>query len=98
MRIALGVASGGMEHANDTARAILNALLEAHSADKTPQAIILDETTRECLQRAGLGYWSAGPATWSLFNVPVVVGPVAGWRLRVVPEADAGEDPGSGTP
>jgi hypothetical protein len=98
MRIASGVASGVMDHATDTARAILSALIEAHSAGKTPQAIFLDEVTRESLERVGLGYWSAGPATWSLFKVPVVVGPMAGWRLQLAPEADSDEDPTGGTP
>jgi hypothetical protein len=68
------------------ARAILRALIEAHSAGTSPVTIVLDETTRDGLQDLGLGYWSAGPNTWSLFNVPVVVGVVPGWRLRVSSE------------
>ena len=83
------MASGGMTHATDTAHAILRALIEAHSAGRRPEAIILDEATQESLQNLGLGYWSAGPATWSLFNVPVVVGPGLGWQLRLPPEPNA---------
>ncbi len=78
-----------MAHVTDTAHAILRVLIEAHSAGKTPQAIVLDETTWEGLQRTGLGYWSAGPAMWSLFNVPVVTGQVSGWRLQVPSEPGA---------
>jgi hypothetical protein len=74
-----------MAHATETARAIVSALIEAQSAGRPPDAIILDEATRKSLQDAGLGYWSAGPATWSLFNVPVEIGPVSGWRLRFPP-------------
>lgn len=82
MRIAPGVASGGMAQAADTARAIRDALAQARSTGTAPAIIVLDDVTRESLRRAGLGYWSAGRATWSLFNVPVVTGLVSGWRLR----------------
>ncbi len=70
-----------MSHAIDTANAIQEALTEAYSAGLVPLAIILDDATRQSLERAGLGYWSAGAGTWSLFNVPVVIGDVQGWRL-----------------
>ncbi len=71
-----------MGQTTDTARTIVTALVEAHSAGRAPDAIILDETTQEALQRMGLGYWSAGRSTWSLFNVPVVIDLAPGWRLR----------------
>ena len=87
-----------MAHAIETASAIVRAMIEAHSAGKTPQVIILDEVTQASLEQAGLGYWSAGRGTWSLFKVPVVVGPMAGWRLQLAPETDTDEDPRSGTP
>lgn len=70
----------------NTARAIHEAITDARSAGTAPAAIVLDDVTRDCLRRAGLGYWSAGPATWSLFNVPVVTGLVSGWRLQLPSE------------
>lgn len=72
-----------MAQPTDAALAILGALAETHSAGRTPAAIVLDDATRESLQQAGLGYWSAGPATWSLFNVPVVMGEMPGWSLAL---------------
>lgn len=80
---ARGVTFGGMAQTTDTLTAILWSLGEACSAGRTADTIILDEATRESIQRAGFGYWSAGPATWSLFNVPVVTGDVQGWRLQL---------------
>ena len=78
-----------MAHASDTALAILKALAEARAAGKTPLAIILDDVTREGFQAMHIGDWSAGPATWSLFGVPVVTGLVPGWRLRLSSETGA---------
>ncbi len=78
-----------MARATDTARAIHEALARARSAGRCPAVIVLDEPTRRGLQRVGLGYWSAGPSTWSLFNVPVVTGLVSGWRLQFPSEPGA---------
>lgn len=75
-----------MAHASEIALDILEALTEARTAGRTPQAIVLDDATRESLQALGLGYWSAGPGAWSLFSVPVVTGLVSGWRLRLLQE------------
>jgi hypothetical protein len=80
-----------MAPAIDTANAIHEALTEAYSAGLIPHAIILDVATQESLERAGLGYWSAGPSTWSLFNVPVVIGPVQGWSLDLTKRRHNGE-------
>lgn len=52
-------------------------------AGKTPEAIILHVATQKSVEQAGLGYWSAGPGTWSLFNLPVVIGPMQGWSLQL---------------
>ncbi len=84
VHIAFGVAIGVMTHVSDPATAILWALSEAYSAGKTPRAIILDQATQKSLQRAGFGCWSARAASPMLFNVPVVIGLVQGWSLRVV--------------
>lgn len=70
-----------MAPASDVARAISEALSAARSAGNTPQVIVLDAATQRSLEQAGLGYWTAGPGTWSLFNVPVVIGDVQGWSL-----------------
>jgi hypothetical protein len=78
-----------MSHATNTAQAIGKALIEARSVGRTPHSIVLNVATREGLQDLGLGYWSAGRATWSLFNVPVVIGLQTEWRLELAPEADA---------
>lgn len=91
--MALGVASGLMAQALDIARAIHQALSKARSAGAAPAVIVVDDATRDRLQRAGLGYWAAGPATWSLFNVPVVTGLVSGWRLRLASEGGTPRGP-----
>lgn len=75
-----------MAHASEIALEILKALTEARTAGRTPHAIVLDDTTRESFQALGLGYWSGGTGTWSLFGVPVVTGLVSGWRVRLLPE------------
>jgi hypothetical protein len=72
-----------MAPASDVARAISEALSEARSAGNTPQAIVLDVATQRSLEQAGLGYWSAGSGTWSLFGARVVIGEVQGWRLQL---------------
>lgn len=97
MRLTQDVAFEGMAHAVDTARAIVRALLDARSAGRAPQVIILDEVTQESFERADLGYWSGGAGTWSLFNVAVMVAPMAGWWLQLAPEADTDENPGDGS-
>lgn len=80
-----------MTPASDVARAISEALTEAQSAGKTVVAITLDVATQESLERAGLGYWSAGSGTWSLFNVPVLIGPVQGWSLELTHGEHSGD-------
>jgi hypothetical protein len=78
-----------MAHASDAALAILKALSEAHAAGKTPLAIILDDATQAGFQAMHIGDWSDGPATWSLFGVPVVTGLAPGWQLRLSFETGA---------
>lgn len=75
--------------ATDVARAIVKALTQAHLVGRAPAAIVLDAATQEGLQTLGLGYWSAGPGTWSLFNVPVLIENVPGWHLLFAPQAEA---------
>jgi hypothetical protein len=77
-----------MAQASDVAREIFEALNEARSAGKAPCVIVLDATTQQALQDADLGYWSAGPGTWSLFKVPVVIGHVPGWQMQFSSETD----------
>jgi hypothetical protein len=77
-----------MENPTDTARAILGALTDAQVAGRSPVAIVLDAATRDGIEAVGLGYWAAGPATWSLFKVPVVIEHVPSWHLQFALEAE----------
>lgn len=72
---------------DEVARAILKALIDARTARRSLLAIVLDGPTQKGLEAMGLGYWSAGPGTWSLFKVPVVIGSAPGWHLLFGPEA-----------
>lgn len=88
-RMERDVPFGAMACTAETALTILEALTEARSAGRVPSVIILDEATQANLQELHIGCWAAGPATWSLFGVPVVTGLRRGWGLRLVPDAEA---------
>lgn len=67
---------------HDTALAVLRALTDARERGDVPLAIVMDEVTRRGLEDAEIGFWATGRGRWALFNVPVEVDGVAGWRVR----------------